>query len=139
MNEFCQINGVIHETTNTYLSEQNGIAEHAIAVFFEMVCCMLHSAKIDLQYWGEAFIYAVHIQSLMLTSGLEGKVPYEAWTGRKPDVSHLCIFGSLGWAKAVHQGKLEVRAVRVRLLGWWVDEMKGYCLEDLESGKLITS
>jgi hypothetical protein len=48
MNEFCQINGVIHETTNPYLPEQNGIAKHAIAVFFEMVHCMLHSAKIDL-------------------------------------------------------------------------------------------
>jgi len=25
------------------------------------------------------------------------------------------------------------------MLGWWVDEAKGYCLEDLENGKLIAS
>jgi len=25
------------------------------------------------------------------------------------------------------------------MLGWWVNEAKGYCLEDLENGKLIAS
>ena len=45
----------------------------------------------DLRYWGEAFMYAVHIRSLTLTSGLKRIVPYEAWTGRKADVSHLWI------------------------------------------------
>jgi len=78
MDDFCQRNGIIHETTNPYRPEQNGIAERAIAVFFEMLRCMLHSAGMDLRYWGEAFMYAVHIRSLILTSGLEGMVPHEA-------------------------------------------------------------
>ena len=41
MSQFCQQNGIIHETTVPYLPEQNGIAERAIAIFFKMVCCML--------------------------------------------------------------------------------------------------
>jgi len=142
MSQFCQQNGIIHETTVPYLLEQNGIAECAIAVFFEMVCCMLWSAGVDLRYWGEAFMYAVYIRSLTLTSGLKEIVPYEAWTGRKPDVSHLRIFGSLGWAhipKQVRKGKLESRVVKVWLLGWWTNKTKGYQLEDMENGKLITS
>ena len=140
MTQFCQKNGIIHETTIPYLPEQNGIAERVIAIFFEMVRCMLWSAGVDLRYWGEAFMYAVHIRTLTLTSGLKGIVPYEAWTGRKADVSHLRIFGSLGWAhvpKQVRRGKLESRAVKVRLLGWWNNEAKGYRLEDLENRKLI--
>ncbi|KAJ3557795.1 hypothetical protein NP233_g11654 [Leucocoprinus birnbaumii] len=142
MDKFCKTNGIIHETTNPYHPEQNGIAERAIAIFLEMMRSMLHTAEIDLRYWGEAFMYAVHIRSLTPTSGLEGLVPYEAWTGRKPDVSHLRIFGSFGWAlvpKEVRHGKLESRAVRVRMLGWWTDETKGWQLEDLENGKLIAS
>jgi len=73
---------------------------------------------------------------------LNDVVPYKAWTGRKPDVSHLRVFGSLGWAhvpRQVHRGKLESQAVKVQMLGWWVDEAKGYHLEDLENGKLIAS
>ena len=31
------------------------IVEHMISIYLEMVRCMLHSAKMDLQYWGEAF------------------------------------------------------------------------------------
>jgi len=67
-----------------------------------------------------SFMYAVHIRSLTFTSGLKEIVPYEAWTGHKPNVSHLHIFGSLGWAhvpKRVRKGKLESRAVKVQLLG----------------------
>jgi len=142
MTQFCQKNSIIHETTIPYLSEQNGIAERVIAIFFEMVCYMLWSAEVDLRYWGKAFMYAVHIRSLTLTSGLKGIVPYEAWTGHKADVSHLWIFGLLGWVyvpKQVRRGKLESRAVKVHLLGWWNNEAKGYWLEDLENRKLIAS
>ena len=142
MTQFCQKNSIIHETTIPYLSEQNGIAERVIAIFFEMVCYMLWSAEVDLRYWGKAFMYAVHIRSLTLTSGLKGIVPYEAWTGHKADVSHLWIFGLLGWVyvpKQVRRGKLESRAVKVHLLGWWNNEAKGYQLEDLENRKLIAS
>jgi len=142
MSQFCQQNGIIHETTVPYLPEQNGITERAIAVFFKMVHCMLWSVGVDLRYWGKAFMYAIHIRSLTLTSGLKEIVPYEAWTRHKPNVSHLHIFGSLSWAhvsKQVRKGKLESRAVKVQLLGWWTDETKGYQLEDIENGKLITS
>ena len=142
MDQFCQRNSIIHETTVPYLPQQNGLVERAIAIFFEMVRCMIHTASVDLRYWGEAFMYAVHIRRLTLTIGLSGRVPCEAWTGYKPDVSHLHIFGSLGWAyvpEEVRRGKLESRAVKVRMLGWWTDEAKGYRLEDLENGKLIAA
>ena len=112
------------------------------AVFFKMVCYMLWSADIDLRYWGKAFMYAVHIRNLTLTSGLKKIVLYEAWTGHKPDVSHLRIFDSLGQAhipKQVRKGKLESRAVKFWLLEWWTDETKGYQLEDMKNSKLITS
>jgi len=95
-----------------------------------------------LRYWGEAFSYAVHIRSLFATTGLDGIVRYKAWTGHKPDVSHLQVFSLLGWAhvpRQVRRGKLESQAVKVQMLGWWVDKAKGYCLEDLENSKLIAS
>jgi hypothetical protein len=41
--------------------------------------------------------------------------------------------------RKIRGGKLEVTAVKCRLLGWWSDESKGYRLEDVETGKLISS
>jgi GAG-pre-integrase domain/Integrase core domain len=74
IDSFCRHNGVILETTVPYSPEQNGIAERAIAIIFDMVRCMLHSARMDLRYWGEAFLYAVHIWSCSYTSALKGMV-----------------------------------------------------------------
>jgi hypothetical protein len=69
-------------------------------------------------------MYAVHIRNLSPTSALPNVVPYEAWTGRKPDVSHLRVFGSVAYAN---------------ILGWWANETKGYRLEDVETRALVTS
>src|SRR5436190_22456305 len=107
-----------------------------------MAKCMLHTAQMDLKYWGEAFMYAVHICNLSPTSAIPNEVPYEAWTGHKLNVSHLHTFGATAYAhilKKVRGGKLEAAAVKCHLLGWWADETKGYRLEDVESKRLITS
>ena len=76
---------------------------------------MLHSAKMDLRYWGKAFLCAIHIQSCSYTMALDGMVPFKAWSGRKPDVSHLHIFGSIAYVnipKKLHGGKLEVTSTK---------------------------
>jgi len=63
---------------NSYLSEQNSITEHVIAVFFKMVHYMPHSTGTNLYYWDEVFIYTIHIYSLTATSGLKDVIPYKA-------------------------------------------------------------
>ena len=58
----------------------------------------------------------------------------------KPEISHLQIFRSIAYAnipKKLHRGKLEATSVKCRLLGWWMDETKGYRLENIET--LITA
>ena len=133
-----------HKMTNPYCPQQNGIAERTIAILMEMTCSMLHGARMNTHYWGEAFMYAVYIRTITPTSALQEQIPYTEMSNLncKPNVSHLWFFGSLGWAhvlKEVYYGKLKLQAVCVRMLGWWADETKGYQLEDLENGKLIAS
>jgi hypothetical protein len=77
---FCWRNGIIHETTIPYMPEKNDIAESAICVHFEMVRYMLHSAGMDLQYWGKAFMYAVHIHNLSPISVIQDNVPLHVWS-----------------------------------------------------------
>ena len=87
-------------------------------------------------------MYAVHIRNHSPTSALRETVPIHAWSGRKPDISHLRIFGSTAYAnipKKVRGGKLEPTSIKCRLLGWWADETKGYRLEEAETRKLITA
>ena len=95
VDEICRRNGIRHETSMPYGPEQNGIVERFIATCFEMVRCMLHVSSMDLRYWGEVLMYAIHIRNLSPTTAIPDVVPYKAWTGRKPSVSHLRIFGSI--------------------------------------------
>jgi len=89
--------GDIYKTTVSYFPKQNRIVEYTIAIFFEMVYYMLWSTNVDLRHWNEAFMYTIHIRSLIFTFRSKNVVYYKTWTGHKPNVSYLCIFGSLGW------------------------------------------
>lgn len=60
----------------------------------EKARCMLFDAFIGKEFWAEATNTAVYLQNRIVTSILEGKTPYKMWTGTKPNVSHLRIFGS---------------------------------------------
>ena len=43
--------------------------------------------------WGEAVHTAIHTLNRCPTKAVEGKTPYEAWTEKKPNISHFRIFG----------------------------------------------
>ncbi|KAG8848883.1 hypothetical protein FRB96_001015 [Tulasnella sp. 330] len=51
---------------------------------------------------------------------LDGKTPFEAWTGEKPDVSHLRPFGTDVWIKveAGNQSKLAPQAIKHVFVGF---------------------
>jgi hypothetical protein len=63
-------------------------------------------------YYGEAVMTAVYLLNCSPTKALDGKMSYEAWHGRKPVVSHLCVFGCLTFAKELnHVSKLDDRSM----------------------------
>ena len=55
---------------------------------------------------------AVFILNRAPTKALKGKTPFEAWHGRKPNVSFVRTFGCVGHVKNTkpHLGKLEDRS-----------------------------
>ena len=40
-----------------------------------------------------------YVQNIAPHKYLDGKTPYEAWSGHKPSVSHFKVFGSKAWAR----------------------------------------
>ncbi|CAI5961816.1 unnamed protein product [Closterium sp. NIES-65] len=56
---------------------------------------MLHDAHMDRGWWGEAALTAAYLRNHAISrGGSASKTPIELWTGARPDVSHLRIFGS---------------------------------------------
>ena len=56
-----------------------------------MVRCMLGNLLSFL--WGEAMSTAIYTLNRCPTKAIQGKIPFEAWSRRKPNISHLRMFG----------------------------------------------
>ena len=86
------------EPTGSDASSQNGISERPNRTFGQMMRCILHSAELGPEYWSHALIHAVYIKNRITHTKLN-MTPYQKFTGRKPDLTNLKIFGSKVYAK----------------------------------------
>lgn len=70
--------------------------------------------------WDEAVSHAVYIRNRSPTRALKGKTPYEAWTGKKPDVSHFREFGCDVWIldETKNKSKLAPKSQKMTFVGF---------------------
>ena len=64
-----------------------------------MARSLLKAKKLPKQYWAEAISCAVYLLNRCPTRSLQGITPEEAWSGHKPSVTHLRVFGYVAHAK----------------------------------------
>lgn len=98
--------GIIHQSSTPYTPQQNGLAERMNRTLLERARCMLLNAKLQKQYWAEAVSCAAYITNRCPTRALSFLTPEEIWTGKKPNISHLKIFGC---EAMVHKPKEKVK------------------------------
>ncbi|GBN01358.1 Copia protein [Araneus ventricosus] len=86
---------------------------------------MLSKAGLPHKFWGEAVCTATYFN--FLPTKPNKKTPYELWTNRKPDLSHIRILGCKAYAYVRKQkrGKLDDKAVEGVYLGY-DNRSKGY-------------
>lgn len=92
------------------------------------------------ELWAEAVRHSVHILNKLPTRALTGKTPYEVWTGNKPSVEFVQVFGCVAHMKVPGQQtkKLDDRSVMVVNLGK-EPGTKAFRLYDPRSGKVYVS
>ena len=80
---------------------------------------MMKAKGMPVRFWGEAVTTTVFILNRTSTKAPKGKTSFEAWHGRKPNVSFLRTFGCVGHVKNTKPflGKLEDRSTPMVLLG----------------------
>ena len=84
-----------HKFTVTYFHAQNREAERMSCILMESARTMIGCVGLPDSYWGEA----VYIKNRVPTRAFKEKVsPYEKWYGRRPDLSHLKVFGCVAYA-----------------------------------------
>ncbi|KAL4335590.1 hypothetical protein GQ457_07G002370 [Hibiscus cannabinus] len=137
---FCEENGIHRELTSPYTPEQNGVAECKNRIVVEMARSMLQEKGLPNHFWGEAVATAVYILNISPTRAVPNQTPYEVWTGRRPRVSHLRIFGCVAYTliNTPIRSKLDNKALKCVFVGY-CNNSKAYRLFNPVSGKIVIS
>lgn len=77
-----------------------------------MVRSLLKERNLPAKLWGEAARHSVYLLNRLPTRALSGGTSYEVWTGRKPELGHIRVFGCVAHMKVpgVHTKKLDNRS-----------------------------
>jgi hypothetical protein len=126
---FLKDKGIQHEVTTPDTPQHNGIAEHMNHTLLDKVRSMLHDASLPKMYWHDALVYAAHLHNVTPKCALEGITPEEAWSGNKPDVSHLRVFGTQAFVHVPDKQhtKLGAKSLTCTFLGF-AQNRHAYCL-----------
>lgn len=119
--------GIIHQLSVEYTPQQNGVAERKNRTLVEMARCLMLQGNLPQSLWAEAINSATYLRNRSATKVLQGKTPFEAWTGRKPYVGYLKTIGAKTLDKAHKRGKFQPKGERYTLVGY-SEESKAYRL-----------
>ncbi|BBH04613.1 multidrug resistance-associated protein 9 [Prunus dulcis] len=130
---YCSEAGIQRQLTVAYSPQQNGDC-------IEMAKSMLHEKSLPYEFWAEAVHTAVYLLNRCPSKSLEKMTPFEAYTGRKPGIAHLKVFGCLCHVliPSVLRHKLEENSHKCIFVGYGLCE-KGYRLYDPKTRKIILS
>ena len=107
----------------------------------ESARAMIAHAGLPNSYWAEAIATAAYVKNRAPTTAFEEYItPYERWYGKKPNVTHLKVFGYIAYAHVPDvqplRRKLDKKANKLRFVGY-SKKSKGYRLFDEDTRKTI--
>ncbi|KAK4835556.1 hypothetical protein QYF36_011335 [Acer negundo] len=117
-------NGIVSQFSAPGTPQQNGVAERRNRTLLEMVRSMLSYSTLPISFWGYALQTAIYILNDVPSKSVP-KTPYELWTGRKPSLQHLRIFGCPAHVLKGKTEKMESRSETCIFVGY-PKETKGY-------------
>jgi hypothetical protein len=118
--------GISRQRSAPYTPSQNGVVERWHRTMGEGIRTLLLQSGLPASFWGEALRHVVWTYIRTAHSALPGcTTPLEAWSGRKPELGMLRVWGCMGCVRLPEptqdkQGKLAPRGVMCVCLG--VDE-----------------
>jgi hypothetical protein len=102
--------------------------------------CMLSGVGLGKELWVEAVGTACYLVNRSPSSVLDEKTPQEVWTGKKPSLTHLKVFGCDAYVHVPKENmsKLDKKVEKCIFIGY-KDGLKGYKLWNPETKKVVYS
>jgi len=137
---FLKDKGAKHKMTTADTPQHNGVAERMNRTLVERVRTMLIDTELPDGYWWDALQYAALLHNVSPTRSLSDCTPEESWSGNKPDVSRLHVFGCKAFVHIPDKmrGKLSAKSLVCTFIGY-ARQRKAYRLVHRPSGHFLES
>ena len=124
--KFLERHGICAQYTMPGTPQQNGVAERRNRTLMDMVRSMISNSSLPKSLWTYALKTAVYLLNRIPSKAVP-KTPFELWTGRKPSLRHLHVWGCPAEARMYnpHEKKLDSRTVSGYFIGY-PEKSKGY-------------
>jgi transposase InsO family protein len=90
---FCKLERIRRELTIPHNPQQNGVVERKNRSIEETAKSLLNDQGLSMFLWGEASMTKIYVQNRIPHRILKDMTPEEAFSGKKPNVENLRIFG----------------------------------------------
>ena len=71
---------------------------------------MLHALNLDKSFWTEAVANVVYTQNRCQVRALDSITPEIAWSGRRPCIAHMRVFGCVAYAMVPDERRCKLDA-----------------------------
>lgn len=93
LQKFFSSQGTLHSTTVPNTPQHDGKAEREVRTIIEDAHAALAEAGAAKKFWAHAVSTAVYTRNRTLLVKGTAQTPFERWTGHKPDLNHLRVWG----------------------------------------------
>ena len=102
--------GIISQLTPSGTPQWNGVSERRNRTLLDIVRSMMSRTDLPISLWGYALETAAFLLNRIQSKAVE-KTPYELWTGKRPGLSFLKIWGCEAYVKCQASDKLASKYV----------------------------
>ena len=100
-------NGILSQLTTPGTPLQNGVAERRNRTLLDMMRSMLSNSSLPKLFWRYALQTAVYLINRVPSKSIL-KTTFKLWTGHKPSLRHIRIWGCQAHVKKAKVDKLEL-------------------------------
>jgi len=93
LNKFYEKMGILHNFSAPRTPQQNGVVERKNKSLEELARTTLSESSLPKYFWAGAISTSCYVMNRVLIRPILKKTPYELFNGRKPNISHLRVFG----------------------------------------------
>nr|AAV85747.1 Integrase core domain, putative [Oryza sativa Japonica Group]AAX92956.1 retrotransposon protein, putative, Ty1-copia sub-class [Oryza sativa Japonica Group]ABA92827.2 retrotransposon protein, putative, Ty1-copia subclass [Oryza sativa Japonica Group] len=129
--------GIVPQLTPPGTPQWNGVSEWRNRTLLDMVRSMMSQTNLLLSFWGYALETTAFTLNSVPSKSVD-KTPYEIWTGKRPSLSFLKIWGCEVYVKRLQSDKLTPKSDKCFFVGY-PKETKGYYFYNQEEGKVFVA